>query len=74
MGNGFHPTPIGAKDFQLPLFGRGGLDSGLHSVVLTDESAISTKPWLDLDFGVITIGDGNDACVISFVLASILQL
>lgn len=63
MNNGFAPLPNDVPDFQQLLFGRGGLDPGEHTVELADLSDITNAPWLDLDFGIITLGDGNDSYV-----------
>jgi hypothetical protein len=57
IGNGFNDT--GNGDFQSLLWASTGLDNKLHQVTLTDTSTRSDRPWLDLDFIVFTLGDGD---------------
>ena len=59
-GSGFRPPPDNADNFQQSLFNKSGLDAGLHEAVLTDFSnKPSNESWLDIDWGVITLGDGD---------------
>lgn len=56
--------PNDEDDFKQPLFNKSDLAAGLHDVVLTDLSSKSDRPWLDLDYGIITLGDGDMSYVV----------
>jgi hypothetical protein len=50
--------------FQALLFGQGNLPYGKHEVVFTNAFGTGTAPlFVDLDFVVITTGDGDDRYV-----------
>lgn len=63
-GNSYRGGSNAQENFQLPLYNRTDLPAGLHEVILTDASTRTDRLWLDLDFGIITLGDGDASCVV----------
>lgn len=57
-GNGYRHDPNTEADFRQQLFGKTDLPLALHNVELTNEDDGS---WLDLDFGVLTLGDNDSS-------------
>ena len=56
-GNGHTGDPAGA--FNVSLFGDNSMSAGTHTVSLVNTPSTSTGKYVDLDWAVITVGDGN---------------
>ncbi|TFK54258.1 hypothetical protein OE88DRAFT_1732934 [Heliocybe sulcata] len=58
-GNGFSATAL----FQQLLYNATNLAPGQHGITLTDTSTAGNRPWLDIDYMIITAGNGDESTI-----------
>jgi hypothetical protein len=53
------PVVANTNMFQTLLFSQTGLDNTQHQLQLQNKYSTSVPAWVDVDFIVVTSGDGN---------------
>jgi hypothetical protein len=61
LGNGSADPDV----FDALLFGQSGLAFGPHEVVLTNDWTTPTPSFVDLDYVVLTLGEGKSSMVLN---------